>query len=940
VNILFNQSSQCFITCYTNTEQCDLEQDWSNVEHVLFTPSAQMQDKYQLFFAHCVTPVTEHNIINVHVINLSQKLIRLWSGMACGTVEPCSKNNVTFFTNTRGQPLLHESSLACPEPHVHFCNTTEKTDSASTNIYSSQELASTAAWIKTSGLDCDLTQFQTDDKRQILQLLTEFKDVFAQHSTDYGLCNLPNCEHTIDIVPGAPPVRLPPHRATPPTREIIDKETQSMLQAGIIRPSDGQWTAPVVLVKKKDGKWRYAVDYRGVNNITIGDSYPLPKPEDCFDSLAGSVWYSSLDLQAGYWQIPIKEADKCKTGFVTYEGTYEFNVLPFGLTNAPAKFSRVMDALLMGLKWNSCLVYLDDVIVFSKTLPGMLERLRQVLIRFKKANLKLKPSKCHLFKSKIEYLGHEVSAQGISPMPSKVAAIKDFPRPTTLKKLQSFLGLCSYYRKFYRQNFSVLAKPLYQLTEKINRANQNALNWRPEHENAFKALKDAIVSDIVLAFPDFTKPFIVQVDASNYGIGACLMQKQNNNANRPISFASRTLNKREINYSTIEKELLSILFALETFYPYLYGTHFILYSDHKPLTYLRVNQHVNPRLGRWMQKLQEFEFEIRHIAGTKNVVADALSRSPLPPPNDDGANDVCMVSKAHVLQYVTDLESPLTLDEVRDAQMEDRTLQHFRDKDVHARDAVTSTLRTLFRHLNDIYEDDGVLYLADHETCKMILPPSLHDIILFELHNTPMAGHQGVSKLVEQFNQRWYWPGSYSIIADYIRRCQDCQMFKRSYANTTAPLQPIEASAPFELVACDCIGPLITASNGYKYIFTVIDVFTRYAEAYAVPNIQSLTLVTCLEDFLATHGSPKQLLTDNAKDFESNLFRAFCQAFNITKKRTTPYHPEGNGSCERFNGTLMKILQKFVSSNTRNGRVFYLLLLVRIAQILTLHLIT
>jgi hypothetical protein len=371
-----------------------------------------------------------------------------------------------------------------------------------------------------------------------------------------------------------------------------------------------------------------------------------------------------------------------------------------------------MDALLMGLKWNSCLVYLDDVIVFSKTLPGMLERLRQVLIRFKKANLKLKPSKCHLFKSKIEYLGHEVSAQGISPMPSKVAAIKDFPRPTTLKKLQSFLGLCSYYRKFYRQNFSVLAKPLYQLTEKINRANQNALNWRPEHENAFKALKDAIVSDIVLAFPDFTKPFIVQVDASNYGIGACLMQKQSNNANRPITFASRTLNKREINYSTIEKELLSILFALETFYPYLYDTHFILYSDHKPLTYLRVNQHVNPRLGRWMQKLQEFEFEIRHIAGTKNVVADALSRSPLPPPNDNGANDVCMVSKAHVLQYVTDLESPLTLDEVRDAQMEDRTLQHFRDKDVHAREAVTPTLRTLFRHLNDIYEEDGVLYLS------------------------------------------------------------------------------------------------------------------------------------------------------------------------------------------------------------------------------------
>ena len=271
-------------------------------------------------------------------------------------------------------------------------------------------------------------------------------------------------------------------------------------------------------------------------------------------------------------------------------------------------------------------------------------------------------------------------------MPAKLRAIKEFPRPTNIKTLQSFLGLASYYRKYYKQNFAVLAKPLYQLTEKSNR---NTFQWRQEHEQAFQALKDAIVNDITLAYPNFSKIFVVQTDAAQFDIGACLMQQQDDDSLQPIAFASRTLSKKEILYSTIEKETLAILYACETFYPYLYGKHFILQSDHKPITYQRVNQHKNPRLGRWLMKLQEMDFEIKHVPGVLNKVADALSRAPLPETGTERLE--CLVSGAKIEHMVAQFEAPITMNEIADAQYEDDTLQRFLNRDLNEHVPVTHT---------------------------------------------------------------------------------------------------------------------------------------------------------------------------------------------------------------------------------------------------------
>ena len=907
--------TQCFISCELNLEQCDPDEDWRNVQQVVFSPTQTMHEKYNLLLANCITS-TSLSKINVHVANTSDHDVMLRSGLNCGIAEPCDDDYVTYSTYVTGERVVAEGEVECKpnEKHVTFRETVDMVDNQQVKIFSDQELEQTAAWIKTIGLDIDFTKFTPNQSKQIVQLIAEYKDIFAQHKHDYGLCTLPGCEHTIEIVPEAKPVRLPPHRATPPMHEVIEKETREMLQQGIIRESSGEWTSPVVMAKKKDGSWRFCVNYKKLNSITVADRYPLPKVEDCFDSLAGSCLYSTLDLAAGYWQIPMKEEDKVKTGFVNHLGTYEFERLPFGLTNSPSRFSRTMDILLKGLKWLTCLVYLDDVIAFSRTFSEHLLRLRAIFQRFRQAKLKLQPKKCHLLKPKIEFLGHEVSKNGISPMPAKVRAIKEFPRPTNIKTLQSFLGLASYYRKYYKQNFAVLAKPLYQLTEKSNR---NTFQWRQEHEQAFQALKDAIVNDITLAYPNFSKIFVVQTDAAQFGIGACLMQQQDDDSLQPIAFASRTLSKREILYSTIEKETLAILYACETFYPYLYGKHFILQSDHKPITYLRVNQHKNPRLGRWLMKLQEMDFEIKHVPGVLNKVADALSRAPLPETRTERLE--CLVSGAKIEHMVAQFEAPITMDEIADAQYEDDTLQRFLNRDLNEHVPVTHTLRTLYRHINDIFEDEGILYFTEpnDERCKVVLPPVLHNVVLFELHNQPTSGHGGIQKVYKMFRERYYWPGMYGIVSNYVNKCQDCQLFKRAYINTKPELLPIYSNAAMELVQADCIGPMCTASNGSKYIFTIVDAFTRWASAYAVPNIQTATLIPCIEDWIANHGAMTSLLTDNAKDFTSNLFKAFTQAFNINVKHTTPYAPQTNGACERFNGTLIKIIQKYVSSTNK-----------------------
>ena len=358
----------------------------------------------------------------------------------------------------------------------------------------------------------------TDPEKQCLfELLLAHEDIFATDSTDLGRTGI--VKHKVDTGLSAP-AHQPPRRLPPQYREKAHDLINDMLQRNIIQRSTSPWASPIVLVKKKDSTFRFCADYRKVNSLTRKDAYPLPRINDTLDTLAGSKWFTTLDLLSGYWQVELQKEDQEKTAFCTQEGLFEFQVMPFGLCNAPATFQRLMDMVLAGLQWSHCLVYLDDVIVLGRNFEDHLANLHQVFLRFREAGLKVKPSKCELLKRKVYFLGHIVSEEGVATDPAKTAKVASWPRPTSCKQVQQFVGFANYYRRFVR-DFASIAKPLIRLTEK-----NSSFRWTNECQSAFDTIRQKLISPPILAFPNFSKPFILDTDASDVGIGAVLSQIQ------------------------------------------------------------------------------------------------------------------------------------------------------------------------------------------------------------------------------------------------------------------------------------------------------------------------------------------------------------------------------------------------------------------------------
>jgi hypothetical protein len=375
-------------------------------------------------------------------------------------------------------------------------------------------------------------------------------------------------------------------------------------------------------VKKKDGKTRFCIDYRKINNVTRKDAYPIPRIEDMLDALGGSQWFTTLDLASGYWQVEVDEASQDKTAFVTKYGTYEFTIMPFGLTNAPATFQRLMNKVLNGMLNRGVVVYLDDINIYTKTFEEHLEKLEEVFRRIKVAGLKIKPSKCKFAKSELTFLGHVISNKGILPDPDKIEKVKNFPRPTNITGIRSFLGLASYYRKFIK-DFSALARPMNQLIKK-----NEPFVWTQEQEDSFNTLKQALISEPVLQYPDFDKTFYLMTDGSGKGFGAVLSQKNEKGKDYVIAYASQSIGGAKKNYSATELELAAAVWAIEKFYHYLAYKHFVLLTDHSAIKYLKSNpiKVQKGRLAKWSLRTQSYDFTIEHRAGKDNANADALSR--------------------------------------------------------------------------------------------------------------------------------------------------------------------------------------------------------------------------------------------------------------------------------------------------------------------------
>jgi hypothetical protein len=384
-----------------------------------------------------------------------------------------------------------------------------------------------------------------EDTRRVERLLIQYQGVFSSGEFDIGRTTW--VKHGIDTG-GAAPIRQPLRRSSPTQRAEVERQVEELLAKGLIQPSDSPWSSPVVLVDKKDGSKRLCLDYRRLNDVTRKDAYPLPRIDDSLDALGGAKFFSTLDLASGYWQVEMNEDARDKSAFSTPSGLYAWNVLPFGLCNAPSTFERLMERVLAGLRWEILLVYLDDVIVFGNTIAESVNRLERVLLKLREAGLKLKPSKCNLFQKRVNYLGHVVAEEGIHTDPAKIEAVQNWPTPGTTRQGRSLLGLASYYRRFIK-GFAEIAAPLHRLTGK-----NVAFLWSPECEVAFQTLREALVSAPILAYPRNHGQYYLDTDASAFAIGGVLSQEQDG-VEKVISYGSSALSSAEKNYCVTRRTL-------------------------------------------------------------------------------------------------------------------------------------------------------------------------------------------------------------------------------------------------------------------------------------------------------------------------------------------------------------------------------------------------
>ena len=455
------------------------------------------------------------------------------------------------------------------------------------------------------------------DKKEInikdIPVVNEFPDVFPGELP--GLPPDREIEFAILLIPGTKPIYKAPYRMAPAELKELKVQLKELEDRGFIRPSVSPWGAPVLFVKKKDGSLRLCVDYRELNKVTISNKYPLPRIDDLFDQLQGSKVFSKIDLQSGYHQLKIKPTDIPKTAFCTRYGHYEYLVMPFGLTNAPAAFMDLMNRVFKPYLDQFVIVFIDDILIYSKTEEEHSMHLKIVLQTLREHKLYAKLKKCDFWMNKVPFLGHIISEEGISVDPAKVQAVAEWQRPSTVTDIRSFLGLAGYYRRFIL-NFAKIAAPLTHLTKKGIK-----FEWSDECEKSFQELKNRLVSAPVLALPVGGEEFTIYCDASKIGLGCILMQR-----GKVIAYASRQLKPYEQNYPTHDMELAAVIFALKIWRHYLYGEHCEIFTDHKSLKYIFTQKELNMRQRRWLELLKDYEVNINYHPGKANIVEDALSR--------------------------------------------------------------------------------------------------------------------------------------------------------------------------------------------------------------------------------------------------------------------------------------------------------------------------
>ncbi|GJT86527.1 putative reverse transcriptase domain-containing protein [Tanacetum coccineum] len=585
-------------------------------------------------------------------------------------------------------------------------------------------------------------------------IVRDFLEVFPE-----DLPSLPparQVEFQIDMILGAAPVARASYRLAP---SEMKEQLQELSDKGFIRPSSSPWGAPVLFVKKKDGSFRMCIDYRELNKLTVKNRYPLPRIDDLFDQLQGSSIYSKIDLRSGYHQLRVREQDIPKTAFRTRYGHYEFQVMPFGLTNAPAVFMDLMNRVCKPYLDKFVIVFIDDILIYSKDKKEHEEHLKEILELLKKEKLYAKFSKCEFWILKVQFLGHVIDSRGIHVDPAKIESIKDWASPKTPTEIRQFLGLAGYYRRFI-EGFSKIAKSMTKLTQKGIK-----FDWGEKEENAFQLIKQKLCSAPILALPEGSEDFVVYCDASHKGLGVVLMQRE-----KVIAYASRQLKIHEKNYTTHDLELGSVVFALKIWRHYLYGTKCTVFTDHKSLQHILDQKELNMRQRRWLELLSDYDCDIRYHPGKANVVADALSRKERIEP---------LRVRALVMTIGLDLPK-----QILKAQIEALKLENLEKEDVGGmirRDIPKEKLEP---------RADGTLCLNDRSWLPCY--DDLRSVIMHESHKLKYSIHPCSEKMYQDMKKLYWWPNIKADIANYVSKCLTCAKVKAEHQRPLGLLvQPI-----------------------------------------------------------------------------------------------------------------------------------------------------
>ena len=801
------------------------------------------------------------------------------------------------------------------------------------------------------------------------RLLCEYSDVFSAGPFDLGRCGI--MKHHIDTG-DAKPIKLPPRKVPMHLQKEVDAEIQKLLDAGLIRPSNSPWSTCIVPVRKSDGSLRICQDLRAVNNVTRKDAFPLPSITACLDALSGATWFSSLDLASGFHQIELDEESIPKTAFSTRMGLFEYLMLPFGLTGGPATCERLVENVMDGLQWVNLLIYIDDLISYGCSFDTALANIEEVLKRLRQANLKLKPKKCILFQPEVSFLGHRVSRDGVSTCPKKIEKVVEWPRPKNVSELRSFLGLCSYYRRFVL-NYSAVADPLHRLTEKDAK-----FDWTDQCEDTFQKLKLHLTTAPILAYPNSDDEFILDTDASNTGIGGVLSQVQDGKE-RVIAYASRSLSKTERRYCVTRREMLALVEFVKHFKSYLLAKPFRARVDHASLRWLLSFREPEGQVARWLQQIAVFDFQIEYRPGKQHGNSDALSRMPCGQCGSGVTDDEDLASedlRARAREMLKQLkeckknfksdESPIvaarrivccalaeddepsgdeepanesevwldgwTSEFLRQKQEEDDdirpVLEAVREGTKPAWQQCSEwsqASKAMWSHWELLRLHEDVLYKswlsADGLPIKaqLVLPQCLKNDVLQKLHDSPTAGHLGIDRTVAAVKSRFYWYGFKTDVQSYIHRCNLCTRRKTSPKRLRAPLQQYLVGEPMERIAIDISGKWPLSNKKNQYILVVADYFTKYVECYPLPNQEASTVANVLvNEFLSRYGFPRKIHSDQGSNFNSKLFAEVCQLLDIEKTRTSGYRPQSDGLVERFNRTIETMLSMFVAQNQRD----------------------